>query len=167
MDKNQKTIIISSIIVLIVFLIGLLVLSLNKDKIIKKAQFVAPEMEASSIEGKPENIDEALTYQEIRIKDDYIVSMCATPKEENGKLTLYFSSSEKNVDLLKIKVFDTNNNLIGESGLLKPNSYVKDIMLNKSLNDNEGISIKVMSYEKDTYYSDGSFKLNVFVKKGV
>ena len=163
MDKSQKIIILSSIIILIFFFLGVIALFLNKDKITKKTEFVVPEFETSSIDGKPENVDEAFSYQEMQLKEDYIVSMCATPREENGKLTLYFTSSEKNVDLFKVKIFDSNNNLIGESGLLKPNSYVRDIILNRNLEDNEGISVKVMSYEKDTYYSKGSFKLNVFV----
>lgn len=165
MDKSQKIIIISLIIILIFFFLGVIALFLNKNKITKKNEFVVPEFEISSIDGKPENVDAILTYQEMKLKEDYIVSMCATPKEENCKLTLYFTSSEKNVDLLKAKVFDSNNNLIGESGLLEPNSYVKDIILNRNLVDNEGISIKVMSYEKETYYSKGSFKLNVFARK--
>ena len=165
MDKNQKMIILILLIIFIVFFIGVIVLFLNKDKINKKGEFVVPEFEASSIDGKPENVDETLTYQEIRVKEDYIIYMCATPIEEDGKLTLYFTSSEKNIDLLKVRIFDVNNNLIGESGLLKPNSYVKNIILNRSLKENEGIIVKVMSYEKDIYYSNGSFKLNVFVTK--
>lgn len=165
MDKNQKKIIISSIIVFIILFICVIVLYLNKDKIKKKAEFVVPEFETSSVKGKPEGVDESLSYQEMSIKEDYIVYICATPREENNKLTLYFTSSEKNVSLLKIRVFDSNNNLLGESGLIEPNSYIKEINLNRSLNDNEGISIKVMSYQKETYYSNGSFKLNVFVKK--
>ena len=163
MDKSQKIIIISSIIILSFFFLGVIALFLNKNKITKRTEFVVPEFETFNIDGKPENVDETLTYQEIQLKEDYIVSMCATPREENGKLTLYFTSSEKNIDLFKVRIFDSNNNLIGESGLLKPNSYVRDIILNRSLKDHEGISVKVMSYEKDTYYSKGNFKLNVFV----
>lgn len=165
MDKVEKKIIISSIIVFIVILIGVIVLFLNKDKIKKKTEFVVPQLENSSIKGKPEDVDETLSYQEMSIKEDYVVYICATPKEENGKLILYFTSSEKNVSLLKIRVFDSDNKLIGESGLIEPNSYIKEITLNRNLNKNEGISIKVMSYQKDTYYSNGSFKLNVFIKK--
>ena len=165
MDKSQKIIIISSTILLIFFLLGVITLFLNKNKITKRTEFVVPEFETSSIDGKPENVDETLTYQEMQLKEDYIVSMCTTPREENGKLTLYFTSNEKNVDLFKVRIFDSNNNLIGESGLLKPNSYVKDIILNRTLTDNEGISVKIMSYEKDTFYSKGSFRLNVFVIK--
>ena len=164
MDKNQKIIIISLIILFLVFFAGVIVLFFYKDKIIKKSEFIVPNFESSSIEGKPEDVDDSLSYQEIHIKDDYVVSICATPKEENRKLILYFTSSEKNASLLKIKIYDTNNNLIGESGLLNPNSYVRAVLLNRNLMENEGICVKVMSYEKDTYYSNGSFKLNLFVK---
>ena len=154
-----------SLIVFIIFLIGRVVLFLNKDKIKRKVKFEAPAYETSAIEGKPENVDEALTYKEVSVKEDYIVYVCATPKEENGVLTLYFTSSEKNVDLFKIRVFDMNDNLLGESGLINPNSYIKDVTLNRNLAENEEIKIKVMSYEKETYYSKGSINLNIFVKK--
>ena len=37
--------------------------------------------------------------------------------------------------------------------------------MNRELKDGDGITIKVMSYVKETYYSNGSFNLNVFVHK--
>ena len=165
MDKEQKTILKIVATIVIILTVMVTILFLNKDNIVRKAPFVAPPFEQTAIDGMPQNIDESLTYKEIAVKEDYIVYLCATPKEENGVLTLYFTSSEKNVDLLKIRVFDNDKNLLGESGLIAPNSYIKNITLNRSLEENEGIFIKVMSYQKETNYSNGSFRLKVFANK--
>lgn len=165
MDREQKTILTVVASVVVILTVVAVVLFLNKDNIKRRAPFVAPPFEQTAISGMPQDIDESLTYKEVAIKEDYIVHLCATPKEEKGILTLYFTSSDKNVDLLKIRVFDNYKNLLGESGLIKPNSYIKNITLNRSLEENEVISIKVMSYQKETYYSNGSFKLNLFVTK--
>ena len=71
MDKSQKTIITISIIILILFFLGAMALFLNKNKIIKKTEFEVPEFETSSIEGKPENVEETLTYQDASVDTDY------------------------------------------------------------------------------------------------
>ena len=165
MDREQKTILTVVASIVLILTVVAVVLFLNKDNIKRRAPFVAPPFEQTAISGMPQDIDESLTYKEVAIKEDYIIHLCATPKEQNGVLTLYFTSSDKNADLLKIRVFDSDNNLLGESGLIEPNSYIKDITLNRSLEDKEGVAIKVMSYQKESYYSNGSFKLNLFVTK--
>lgn len=162
--KEKKIIKILSILFIAVFSATSVIL-INKDKIVRKNKFVAPPMDMNAVAGSPSDIDDNLTYQEISVKDEYTVYLCATPKTNNNKLTIYFTSSKKNKDLLKIRILDENNSLLGESNLIEPNSYIKEIGINRELEDNELITIKVMSYEKDTYYSNGSFKLNVFVKK--
>jgi len=164
--KEKKIIKIFAIIFILVSVIALIIF-INKDKIVRKNKFVAPIMDITAVVGSPIEVDDDLKYQEVSIKDNYVVELCATPRINNNKLTIYFTSSKKNKDLLKIRILDKDNNMLGESGLIEPNSYIKEIELNKELEDNELISIKVMSYEKDTYYSNGSFKLNIFVKKNI
>ena len=70
-----------------------------------------------------------------------------------------------NKGLIKIKVLDSKKTVIGESGLISPNSYLKNIVLSKQLMNKEKITIRVMNYEKDTYYSLGEVKLDLFVRK--
>ena len=165
MTKHEKRIIIILLAFFSIIFFVLFALLFNKDNIVRRGKFVAPKMDATAVEGNPEGIDKQFTYQEMLIKEDYVVGLCATPKVERNILTIYFTSNINNKNLLKVRIFDKNGVILGESGLIKPNSYIKDIELNRYLEDNESISIKVMSYEKDTYYSNGSFKLNVFVHK--
>lgn len=165
MTKYEKLIIKIHLVLFSIMLIFLIVLFFNKDNIVRKAKFSAPALDVTAVVGEPDGIDKELTYQKMLIKEDYVVNLCATPKITKNVLTVYFTSSVKNNNLLKIRILDKNNVILGESGLIKPNSYIKDIQLNRNLEDNEQISIKVMSYEKENYYSGGSFKLNVSVHK--
>ena len=53
--------------------------------------------------------------------------------------------------------------VVGETGLLKPGEYIKEVKLDKSLKKDDEITLKVMGYEPDTYYSAGSISLNTKV----
>jgi len=164
LDQEQKLIIKILIVIVSIACIILLIINAN-IKNIKKGQFIIPEMEQNVVEGKPTDIPKEYMYQEAKVNDDYIVYLCAIPTFKDNKLTLYFTSSEVNKGLIKIKILDSQKNIIGESGLINPNSYIKDIELSKDLDDKEMITIKVMNYEKETYYSLGSIRLTVPVRR--
>ena len=163
MNNKEKKILKFLVLIFVIVLLLALVLFLNKDSIIRKGKFIAPPMDITAIKGMPENVDSIFTYQEVLIKDDYVVYLSATPQVKDNILTIYFTSSKKNNSLLKIKIFDKNGKVLAETGLIEPDSYIKELNINRKLEDKEAISIKVMSYEKETLYSNGSFKLNVFV----
>ena len=50
---------------------------------------------------------------------------------------------------------------MGETGLIKPGEYVKNVTLSKTLDAGEKIKLKIMGYETETYESAGSVSLNV------
>lgn len=165
LDKRQKKIIkVLICIVLIICIISIIIL-FSKDSIKKIGEFHIPDMEESAITGKPENIPKEYMYQEAKVNDNYVVYLCASPVFKNKILTIYFTSSIVNKGLIKIRILDSDNNIIGESGLISPNSYIKDIELNNKINDKEMITVKVMNYEKETYYSLGEIKLSIIARK--
>ena len=45
--------------------------------------------------------------------------------------------------------------------MIKPGYYIEKIKLKRYVSNSENVKIKVMSYEKDTYYSAGAVNLNV------
>lgn len=165
MDKEQKIILKISLAIALVICTISLIIFLNRDAFAKKGQFVVPEMDLTAINGKPDNIPKEYMYQEAKVNNEYIVYLCAIPTVQDKELTIYFTSINTNKGLMKIKVLDSKNNVIGESGLINPDSYIKSITLNKDLKDQEQITIKVMHYEKETYYSLGGIKLDVHVRK--
>lgn len=163
LDKEQKRIIkVLTAVVSIVCLISVIIF-FNKDNFIQKGEFIVPPKEVNAINGKPtDNIDDCM-YEEAKVRDDYRVYLCALPTIKDNKLNIYFTSVDTNKGLMKIKVLDSKSNTIGESGLIEPNSYIKEVSLNKELKDKEKITIRVMNYEKDTFYSLGEIKLDLFV----
>lgn len=165
LDKRQKLIIKVLICIVLIICIISIIIFFSGDNIKKISRFHIPNIEENAINGKPVNIPKEYIYQEAKVNDNYIVYLCAAPVFKNKILTIYFTSSEVNKGLIKIRVLDSQKNIIGESGLINPNSYIKDIKLNKEINDKEMITIKVMHYEKETYYSLGEIMLSMIAKK--
>lgn len=165
LDKEQKLIIKILIVIVSIICFTSIIVLLNKGSFTKKGQFIIPEMEKNVIYGKPDNLPKEYMYQEAKVNDNYIVYLCVVPIFKDNILTLYFTSSEVNKGLIKIQILDSNKNVIGESGLINPNSYIKEITLIRELENKEMITINVMNYEKETYYSLGEIKLTVPVRK--
>ena len=161
MTKEQKLIIKISILVLAIVCIISLIIRVSTNQ---KGEFVIPEKETNAMDGKPSDMPKDCVYQEAKVNNDYIVYLCAAPLFVDNKLDIYFTSSANNKGLMRIKVLDLQNNVIGESGLINPNSYIKYVLLNKNLESNERITIKIMHYEKETYYSLGEIKIDLHVR---
>ena len=85
------------------------------------------------------------------------------PTVDGQNLTVYFTNTEGNEKNLKLRVLDTEGNILGETGLIKPGEYVKNVTLTKTLAAGEKIKLKIMGYEPETYESAGSVSLNVTV----
>ena len=82
---------------------------------------------------------------------------------DSNKATVYFTNAEGNNVYLKLRVLDENDNILGETGLLKPGEYVRDVELIQALSADTGIRLKIMSYAPDTYLSEGSVVLNTTI----
>ena len=82
---------------------------------------------------------------------------------DGNKATVYYTNAEGNNVYLKLRVLDENDNILGETGLLKPGEYVRDVELIQALSADTGIRLKIMSYAPDTYLSEGSVVLNTTI----
>lgn len=129
----------------------------------KERQFTPPPFEDAAVTGIPK-ADESLGYTELyRDGMAYRVSICGVPAVDGRNLTVYFTNTESNEKYLKLRILDEKDHILGETGLLKPNEYVKDVVLSKELEEGTQIKLKVMGYEPETYESAGSVSLNVTV----
>lgn len=130
----------------------------------KTAEFTPPEFETDAVSGVPA-VEESLGYTELyRDGMAYRVSVCGVPEADGNELTVYFTNSAENETYLKLRVLDENGNILGETGLLKPNEYVKSVTLDKPIAEGTNIKLKIMGYEPETYESTGSVSLNVQCK---
>ena len=164
MEKQQKIALSVAGAVAAVLVIVALVLFLGRGSIVRQGSFEAPPLETNAVAGAPGDLDESLSYREMAVKEDYVVSLCATPKMEGDSLVLYFTSAPANTDLMKVRVLDEAGQLLGESGLLPPDHYLPRLTLSRVPASGEMITVQVMAYEPETYYSGGSVRLNVYVQ---
>ena len=141
----------------------LLIVMITALCIPKTPEFVPPDFDAAAVQGTPE-VAEDMGYTELYKEGmAYRVSVCGVPTVDRQDLTVYFTNTEGNEKNLKLRVLDTEGNILGETGLIKPGEYVKNVTLSKTLDAGEKIKLKIMGYEPETYESAGSVYLNVTV----
>lgn len=122
--------------------------------------FTPPAFEAAAQTGQP-GLTESDGYSTIDAKE-YQVALCGQPQITKDGLALSLTNPEGNGVWLKVRVYDEQGALLGESGILKEGEYVKEVLLSDAGNPSEesAISLKIMAYEPDTYYSAGVVTLN-------
>lgn len=150
---NKLLIIIISILIAI-----LLFVLFNDDKYNK------PHFDKNAIKGIP--LIENNYYQQIDVTDGYSFKLYNDLSIKNNKLNLYFTSLDTNKYYLKLRIYDlSNNTIIAETGLLKPGYYLKNIEIS-NIKSEKDVIIKVMSYNPDTYFSEGVVNLKSVIKVG-
>ena len=158
---NYTPVYILSAFTVVALLVMAITLFATKDP--PKGEFVPPAFESMALQGVPE-VPEDLQYSSpYREGMAYRFSICANVTMDSNKATVYFTNAEGNNVYLKLRVLDENDNILGETGLLKPGEYVKDVELIQALSAGTGIRLKIMSYAPDTYLSEGSVVLNTTI----
>ena len=123
-------------------------------------EFVPPASDSAAVigtPGVPEGLGYSSPYQDGMA---YRFSVCGNVKLDGKKATVYLTNNAENKVYIKLRVLDADGNSLGETGLIKPGEYVKDVELSKVLAAGTSIKLKIMSYEPETYMSMGSAVLN-------
>ncbi len=161
--KNNKKDILPILCCVFVVVLVAMIVALCVTKKSKKGEFVPPAFEAAAVQGVPEVAD-GFGYSELYQEGmAYRVSVCGIPLIDKKDLTVYFTNTESNEKYLKLRVLDQDGNILGETGLLKPGEYVKNVELKKAISAGTKIRLKVMGYEPETYESAGAVSLTVTV----
>ena len=152
--------IIACVIMITVATIVTIVVANRQPKVV----FIPPEFDAAAVDGVPE-IPAGYKYGELnQEKLPYKVGLCGEAFVENGNAMLYFTNPSENNAWLKLRIIDEQGTVIGESGLIKPGQYLPSVKLNKKIAKDTPVSIKIMSYEPDTYNSLGAFSMKSTLK---
>lgn len=178
-NKSKKTdkkidlflkILVCAVIIAAIVFVTMIAVILNREEPVVKAPFVAPEFDSEAIEGLPDITDpESEKYredygkpypEEYQERLTFSTLLCGKVTIVDGKADVYFTNPEENTLWMKLRVFDANNNVIAETGLIKPNEYIKTITFDTIPENGTEIKMKIMTYEPDTYYSGGSVSLN-------
>lgn len=162
MNMRKKKILIIIMSILCVCSILSMVFALNENKRIN-SEFIPPSFESNVYIGMPEVSEELGWSQIFQDGMPYKVGLCGNIVVKDNKADIYFTNISENNVWMKLRIFNSNDEIIAETGLIKQGQYIKSINFNTNINDGDKIKIKVMAYEPDTYYSAGSIVLNTYV----
>lgn len=161
--KPPKDILLIVMVVACVVAVAVMIVVLCLPQKGEQPTFVPPPFEVNAVVGVPE-VEEDRGYSELYQKGmAYRVGLCGHVYIVGNSAEVYLTNSAENNVWLKLRVLDANGNVLGETGLVKPGEYVKAVALQSPVLQNGSISLKVMGYEPETYYSVGSIQLNPMV----
>ena len=163
MKKNK--IIITILVVLVIISFIFLLYALNKPYKKIKNEFVSPPFDETVSIGKPMVVNKELKYTKLNIADIYEVYLCGNIKYENNMVDVYITNVSTNTIWIKLRILDEKGNIIGETGLIKPNEYFKSVKINIEIKNKTKVTLKIMGYEKDTYMSVGTAEAKVYINK--
>lgn len=124
-----------------------------------KTTFTPPPFEQNAVTGTP-TVPEELGYSApYKPGMAYRFSVCGNVTAEGTDAVVYLTNPAENTVWLKLRVLDENGNILGETGLLRPGEYVRCVALSTVPPAGSPITLKIMGYEPDTYYSAGSATL--------
>ena len=164
-DNIQKRLIKSLIIIAIVSFITMIFSVLGYVKS-SKNEFIKPEFDNKAIAKELEITDELkeLGYNEFYQEGmSYKFSMCGKVNIENKKATVYFTNDTNNETWLKLRIIDRNNNIIGETGIVRPGEYVENVDIKGNTKSGDKITLKIMGYVPEKYTSAGAVSVNTII----
>ena len=125
----------------------------------RPAKFVPPPFDPAAVAGEP-NVPEGLGWSEVyQTGMSFRASVCGLFRAENGAADVYLYSDPVNQVWLKLRVLNEQGDILGETGLIKPGEYVQSVALTVLPTEGEEITLKIMSYQPETYYSQGSISV--------
>lgn len=156
MNKNQKNIIFAMMVVFVVLLGVLIMLPAVAGDRSTVGEFVAPDFDPGAVPGIPEVADPARQFSWLQMGEDIRLALCGYPIVSDAGVELWLTSDSTNVAWLLVKIYDGSGNELGRSGLVRPGEFVQTVKLTRSAEPGTGVSVKILSYEPQTYYSLGS-----------
>lgn len=156
--KHNKQVAVLAAVFAVALIIMIVALSVPKEA--ERGEFVPPAFDSSAVTGTPE-VPEGLGYSApFQEGMAYRFAVCGNVLMDGQQALVYFTNPAENNTWTKLRVYDENGNVLGETGLIKPGEYVQYVELDKELAPGTPIKLKIMGYEPDTYLSAGSVVLN-------
>lgn len=164
MDIWHKRIIAIAAVLLAVMTAAAVYVTVNCPS--KQTGFTPPFFEENAVMGTPGNLNEALHYGVLAISDVFSVSLCASPTvDDDGQVLLYFTSDESNAFFVRLLILNEKGKQLGATGLLRAGEHVASVRLDPPPKNGETLTLKILSYEPDTFYSMGSASAHVTIRR--
>ena len=161
--KPDKRGVIALLAVLTAVSITVMIFALEFTSREMVGEFIPPEHDHLAQNGVPEVSEELGYYSPYADGMSYRFSVCGNVTVQNSLATVYLTNPAENDVYIKVRILDLYGNILGESGILYPGEYVRDVNLTGTVYDSQSVVLKIMGYEMDTYYSAGSVTVNTKV----
>ena len=136
----------------------IIILCIPKDEVY--GEFTPPPFDENAKEGEP-TIPEWCDYLDLyQTGAAYTAAMSLNLKVSGDQLIVYFTNYDKNNVNLKLRVLDSNENVIAQTGLVRPGEYIESISLSKKVSVGDKVRLVIMGYEPESYNSMGVMKAN-------
>lgn len=154
---------ISVLFLALIIAIIVMIIALSNPKEADPPEFSPPPFDVNAVKGAPD-VSEEKGYDIISNSQmPYSAGLCGKVYIYGRKADIYFTNPSSNDVWMKLRAFDSDGNIIGETGLIKPGEYIKDMILDPTPQNGDSITLKIMTYEPDTYKSEGTFSLTPMV----
>lgn len=120
-------------------------------------QFTPPPFDAAAQAGTPA-VPEGIGYGELDASAFHF-SAAGVLTVRDGGAELWLTNPAGSSVWLKARILDGSGAVLGETGLLRPGEYVRAAALNTVPAQTAPVTVKIMAYEPETYYSAGSVLL--------
>lgn len=121
--------------------------------------FVPPSFEREAKQGEPQPAA-GTDLVPVEVEEGFRAKVNGALRLKEGKTDVWLTAPEDNTVWLKLRIYDEKGNLLGESGILKPGQYVQSVSLSGSPGESEPVTLKLMAYTPDTWYSAGTAVLH-------
>ncbi len=120
----------------------------------KEKDFTPPPFEQNAMAGVPDVPQEAGYAQADAEAFQFAAAGNLQVQEES--VDVWLTNPAGNSVWLKARILDENGQILGESGLVKEGEFVQTILLDTVPKHSMEVSLKIMAYEPETYYSAGA-----------
>ena len=127
-----------------------------------RGEFIPPPFEESAVVGSPV-VPEELGYSELDA-EAFKASLCGVLLPEGDSVGVWLTNPEENTVWLKLRILDEKGDLLGETGLLRPGEYVQSVELSPVPDMGTEVTLKLMAYQPETYYSEGAVTLSTTIR---
>ena len=162
--KNKNLILyILAVLCAVSVIVMAVALSLRKER---RAEFVPPPFDSSALAGRPAVPDD-LGWSEIYSDGmSFKAYLCGKLVFNGNTAPIYLYNTEGNEVWLKLRIYGESGKILGETGLIKPGEYIESSTFNTVPKNGETVKMKIMSYEPETYYSEGAVVLSTTARIG-
>ncbi len=163
MKKNKKNMFLLILIILCIISIFLMIVVMILKQNDMENEFVPPSFDTTAELGVP-TVPENLEWNELDAKA-YKVSVCGVVNINEDEAQIWLTNPSSNSVWIKLRIMNENDVILGESGLIKPGEYVENVTISSTIDSGDKVKLKIMSYQPETYYSEGAITINTMVRK--